>query len=64
MKTGIVILNYNNAADTIACLRSLYATTAADKVAAIEAFDAYMRVVTTRVANYSMTTLRWTTSPY
>ena len=35
MKTGIVILNYNNAADTIACLRSLYATTAADKVRVI-----------------------------
>ena len=32
MKTGIVILNYNNAKDTIACLRSLYATTAADKI--------------------------------
>ena len=32
MKTGIVILNYNNAKDTIACLRSLYATTAVDKI--------------------------------
>ena len=35
MKTGIVILNYNNAKDTIACLRSLYATTAADKIRTI-----------------------------
>ena len=35
MKTGIVILNYNNATDTIACLRSLYATTAAEKMRVI-----------------------------
>ncbi len=35
MKTGIVILNYNNATDTINCLRSLYAVTPAQSMRVI-----------------------------
>lgn len=32
MKTGVVILNYNNAEDTISCIKSLYAHTPAESV--------------------------------
>lgn len=32
MKTGVVILNYNNAEDTICCIKSLYAHTPAESV--------------------------------
>ena len=32
MKTAIIILNYNNAEDTIRCIKSIYATTPIDKI--------------------------------
>lgn len=32
MKTGVVILNYNNAEDTISCIKSLYAHTPLEKI--------------------------------
>ena len=52
MKTGIVILNYNNATDTISCLRSLYATTNIDKFRVVVVDNGSRREVVSQLSDF------------